>query len=165
LDDSAIKRNHKLEFPPFKVSLTFLALNERVEQQMGDCCVLTREIAMIDSYQKLALARTEIAKMKAEHPDIVPDFRRMAQETGLSMQSLETTWRCSPHIVGTAKRRKSKFEPYSDIIQEEAAKGPTLAAVFRRLQAQDTRNIFVSYDGFKSFVTSKGMTVGKKKQI
>ena len=97
---------------------------------------------------------------------IKPNFSEIARQTGISRQTLAKHWNKSRKLsadIDGRKTKEGKYDKYDGEILEKFSGNCTISAVFHYFKNKYPK-IFVSYEGFRYHVQSKGM-VSKKTSI
>lgn len=108
---------------------------------------------------RLNKVKGDIYFMKQNSPGLKPNFSRMARETGVSRQTLSRLWNSDEQLNKPRRKRPSQFDPYYLEIREKFEQSSsTIKAIFKYFQIKYPNTVFNSYDSFKSFVKTNGLT-------
>ncbi len=109
--------------------------------------------------EKMDQVRAVILEMKNSTPPIKPNFSALAEEYGMTRQTVAKIWSDPNPERRERKPKKSQLDPYEEEIRDQlVAYGITMASSFRYFQnkyADLEDNPFNCYNSFKSYVTRK----------
>lgn len=109
--------------------------------------------------EKMDQVRAVILVMKNSTPPIKPNFSALAEEYGMTRQTVAKIWADPNPEQRERKPKKSQFDPYEEEIRDQLVTyGITMASSFRYFQnkyADLEDNPFNCYNSFKSYVTRK----------
>ncbi len=110
------------------------------------------------SRSRINKLRGEIILMQENDPGLKPNFSALARETGISRQTIAKIWKEPLAPAKPRQKRKSKFDPYFDIIKSKFENGPvTIRAVFQYMKGKEP-SVFTSYNSFKAYVRANKLS-------